>query len=356
MDQEAPLQFPKFRTARRVAGIVLLTCGLVACQRASSPSGAAAPSGLAARVNGKDITRAEVEKHYRVRTFDMPQKPAGDAEQMLKLEILRDLITGELMAQKAAQLKLAPTDAEVDTELRTLKGSSSDADFKKSLDDRGITEADLRQDLARNLLTQKVVANQLGSKTQISDPEIQQFYEANKQTFLIPETQYRVGIIVVRESPPAGAPSPGGEAVQGAVKVRMAAERLQAGDEFGLVARQFSDDPQTAQVGGDLGYQPAAALDRLGPSPKAAVLRMQVGEVSPALSVPGGYFLLKLLGKREQGQLALDNPEVRQAIQQELQGRRDQLLRAAFTEQIYNEARVENHLAREILGQGQPTP
>jgi len=350
------LRFAKCRTARRLAGIVLLACGFFGCQRASSPSGAAGPAGLAARVNGKDISRAEVEKHYRVRVFDMPQKPAGDAEQILKLEILRDLITGELMAQKAEQLKIAPTDAEVDTEFRTLKGNASDADFKKSLDDRGIAEADLRRDMARNLLTQKVVANQLGSKTQISDPEMQRFYEENKQTFLVPETQYRVGLIVVAENAPAGTPPPGGAAVQGVAKVRMAAARLQAGDEFGLVARQFSDDPQTAQAGGDLGYQPAAALDRLGPSPKTALLGMKVGEVSPALSVPGGYFLVKLLGKREQGQLTLENPEVRQAVQQELQGRRDQLLRSAFTEQLHNEARVENHLAREILSPGQKAP
>lgn len=350
------MRFAKFSSARRLAGILLLACGFFGCQRASSPSGAAGPAGLAARVNGKDIPRAEVEKHYRVRVFDMPQKPAGDAEQILKLEILRDLITGELMAQKAEQLKLAPTDAEVDTEFRTLKGNASDADFKKSLDDRGIIEADLRRDLARNLLTQKVVANQLGSKTQISDPEMQRFYEENKQTFLVPETQYRVGLIVVAENATAGTPLPGGEAVQGAAKVRMAAARLQAGDEFGLVARQFSDDPQTAQAGGDLGYQPAAALDRLGPSPKTALLGMKVGEVSPVLSVPGGYFLVKLLGKREQGQLTLENPEVRQAVQQELQGRRDQLLRSAFTEQLHNEARVENLLAREILSQVQKAP
>jgi parvulin-like peptidyl-prolyl isomerase len=83
---------------------------------------------------------------------------------------------------------------------------------------------------------------------------------------------------------------------------------------------------------------------------------MKVGEVSPVLSVPGGYFLVKLLGKREQGPLTLENPEVRQAVQQELQTRRDQLLRAAFTEQLYNEARVENHLAREILSQLQKAP
>jgi peptidyl-prolyl cis-trans isomerase SurA len=135
----------------------------------------------------------------------------------------------------------------------------------------------------------------------------------------------------------------------GSEKARAAASRLQAGDDFGQVARQFSDDPQTAQAGGDLGYQPAAALDRLGAGPKAAVLRLPVGDVTPVLTVPGGFLVLKLLGKREPGQLTLENPEVRHMVQQELQSRRDQLLRAAFTEQLHNEARIENFLAREVL-------
>jgi peptidyl-prolyl cis-trans isomerase SurA len=76
---------------------------------------------------------------------------------------------------------------------------------------------------------------------------------------------------------------------------------------------------------------------------------LQVNEVTPVLTVPGGYLLLKLLGRREPGQLTLENPEVRHAVQQELQGRRDQLLRSAFTEQLHNEARIENFLAREVL-------
>ena len=338
-------------------GILLLALASPACQRTPSSdpsSSAASPGGVAARVNGKEIPHADVETYYQARVFDMEQKPTGDAINILKLELLNDLITGELMTQKAEQLNLQPTEAEIDAEVQIVKGNIPEEQFRSSLEQRGLTEADLRRDLTRNLLTQKVVDHQISSRSQIAEPEIQGFYEENKQTFLIEETQYRVGVIAVAENPPPGAGNPATASMAGAEKIRAAQGRLQAGEDFGQVARQFSDDPQSAQIGGDLGYQPAAALDRLGAGPKAAVIRLPVGDVTPVLTVPGGFLLLKLLGRQEPGQLTLENPEVRHMVQQELQSRRDQLLRAAFTEQLHNEARIENFLAREVLAGSQP--
>src|SRR3990172_1724369 len=66
-----------------------------------------------------------------------------------------------------------------------------------------------------------------------------------------------------------------------------------------------------------------------------------------------GYRILKLLEKREAGQVQLSDPQVQQSIRSELTNRKQQLLSAAFSEQLHNEARVENLLAREILGQYQ---
>ena len=134
LSERLPWRNGSVRSLRNLAGIVLLACGFAGCQRSPSPSGAAEPSAVAARVNGKDIARAEVEKYLRVRIYGQPQKPTGDAEKILRLEVLRELVTGEIMAQKAGQLKLQPTAAEIEAEVRKLKGNVSDAEFKMSLD------------------------------------------------------------------------------------------------------------------------------------------------------------------------------------------------------------------------------
>ena len=97
------------------------------CQRAAQNNT------TAAQVNGKAVPRAEVEKYFRLRTQQMPQKPAGDMANLMKLEILRELIASEVMLQKAAQLKLLPTDAEVEAEVKKVRGSASEEEFRKTI-------------------------------------------------------------------------------------------------------------------------------------------------------------------------------------------------------------------------------
>jgi peptidyl-prolyl cis-trans isomerase SurA len=76
---------------------------------------------------------------------------------------------------------------------------------------------------------------------------------------------------------------------------------------------------------------------------------MKPGDLTPVVRVEGGYFLFRLSGKREPGQHDLKSPEVQESIRTELEGRKRQLLSTAFSEQIHNEARVENFLAREVV-------
>lgn len=336
-----------------VLGLALWAFGGAGCRRASQPG----PE-VAARVNGRDILRSEVESYLRFRTQDLQQKPSGEAANILKLEILRELIEGEIMAQRAEQLKVQPTDSEVAAELKQLQGPASEEEFRKTLQQRGINEADLRKEIGRSLTIRKVVENQVRSKIQVSEAEVSRFFEENKEAFNLKEPHYRIGVIAVSTDPASPITNLRNDKAlneeQALRKMQSLETRIQAGEDFQQLAREYSEDPQTAQMGGDLGYQPGSSLDRFGPAFKATILKMQVGEVTPVVRAEGGYWLFKLLGKREPGQQDLKNPEVQQSIREELQNRKQQLLSAAFSEQLHNEARVENFLTREILTSFQP--
>jgi peptidyl-prolyl cis-trans isomerase SurA len=71
--------------------------------------------------------------------------------------------------------------------------------------------------------------------------------------------------------------------------------------------------------------------------------------MTPVVRAESSYWLFKLLGKREPGQYDLTNAEVKESIRTELQGRKQQLLTAAFSEKLHNDARVENFLANEVV-------
>jgi peptidyl-prolyl cis-trans isomerase SurA len=334
-----------------VIGVLLLAAAGLGCNRGGAGGGGAA--GVAARVNGKEISVAQVDSYFKVRTADLPEKPTGDAADIAKLEILRQLIETEIMSQKAEELKLKPTDTEIDAQLKNLKGSTSDDVFKKTLTDRGISEIDLRREISQNLMMEKVVENQVGSRVQVTDADIQKFYDANKPSFNVTETLYRIGVIAVTSDPNAQVNNLQNDKAlneeQAIRKIQMIESRARAGEDFQNLARDYSEDPQSAQLGGDLGYQPDAILARFGGSFKDTVLKMKVGDMTPVIRVDNSYWLFKLLGRREPGQYDLTNAEVKESIRSELKSRKQQLLTAAFSEKLHNDARVENLLANQVL-------
>ncbi|HWP84726.1 MAG TPA: SurA N-terminal domain-containing protein [Terriglobia bacterium] len=331
-------------------GVALLAAG-VGCNRGGTGSGEA--SEAAARVNGKAISRAEVESYFKVRTADMPEKPTGDAANLVKLEILRQLIETEIMSQKAQELKLTPTEAEIEAQLKNLKGPASEEQFQKALSERGVTVADLRREITQNLMMEKLVENQVGSRIQVSEEEINKFYEENKAAFNVTETVYRIGVIAVSGDPNAPVNNARNDKAlneeMAIRKIQMLETRARAGEDFQMLAREYSEDPQSARLGGDLGYQPAALLERFGTNFKDTIVKMQVGDMTPIIRADNSYWLFKLLGKRAPGQYDLTNPEVKQSIRSELLARKQQLLTAAFSEKLHNDARVENFLANEIM-------
>ena len=308
---------------------------------------------IAARVNGRNILRTDVERYFNIRSQDLPQKPAGDAVALLKMEILHELIEREIMAQRAEQLKLQAKDSEVDAQIQDLRGSATPEEFRKDLERRGFGEQAMRNEVRRTLSVQQLVKDQVTSKVQISDAEVSRFFEENKEKFNIKEVQYHIGQILVTGNPSVPVANLKNDKAlnndQALSKVNRLAGQLQAGENLQQLARDYSEAPQTARTGGDLGYQPVSSLERLGPSLGQALLKMKVGEVTPVIKTPEAFWILKLLGKREPGQQTLQDPEVAESIRGELQNRRQQLLTAAFSEQLNNQSRVENFLAQEIL-------
>ncbi len=335
---------------RFLLGLVVLVSLAAGCNKQGQQ---AAGGGVAARVNGKEILRSEVEAQFAFRIKDAPQKPDAEAANLVKLEILRDLIEAEIMNQKAAQLKVAPGDAEIAARLKAVQGEVSDAEFNKTLDARGVKPEDLKKEIARTLTVEKVVENQVRNKAKVSDQELTDFYTKNKEVFNVKENLYRLGVIAVTGDP-------GGQVNNltndKALNPAMATTKMQAiegrakmGEDFAQLARALSEDPQTTQAGGDLGYQPESSLDRFGPQFKAQVMKLKVGDLVPVIRTEEGLWLFKLTGRREPGQHDLSNAEVKLSIREELEGRRQQLLTAAFSEQLHNEARIENFLVGEVL-------
>jgi peptidyl-prolyl cis-trans isomerase SurA len=348
---------------RRALLPLVLTLATVAGACQSTPAAPPSPPSVSpdvwAVVDGREIRREEVEKAYR-RTA--PPNPAISEDEAItaKLNLLDQMITQDIMLAKAKELKIVLPESELDAAFNEGKKNIPDDAFNKELATRNLTATDMREALSRDLTAQKVMEREVTSKITVTDQDITDFFQANKAQFNLPEDAFHIAQIVVTPVRDAGLNNRTGDdatTVQAAAaKVQMLMERLKAGAPFGELAMNYSEDPQSAPHGGDVGLVPISALRRAAPQLRDAVMKAKPGNVS-VVSMDGGHTIVALVATQAAGQRDPSMPEVRNGITATLRGRKEQLLRTAYLEAVRNKAQVVNHEAQRIVdSQGKLPP
>ncbi|HTB98591.1 MAG TPA: SurA N-terminal domain-containing protein [Terracidiphilus sp.] len=338
-----------------VAGGLVLAA-ISGCHRPPSPD-------VVATVNGKDIQKAELEKDYRLSLGDNPQQPSAEQADIVRLNILHQLIEDEIIQQRAAKLNLAASDEDVNAKLTEMKAPYTQEEFDNQLKQRNITLDDLKRDIRRSLTREKLLNKEIESKINITDSDITGYYNAHKSEFNLIEPQYRLAQIVAAEgATPANGSVPGKVVSDADAKRKIQAlyNRLRSGDDFGALANQFSDDSNTASNGGDMGFINESALHN-DQAAYDAINKLKPGEISEPMPVYGntgperrviGYAVYKLLAREPAGQRALNDPRVQQTIRQGLRDSHAQLLKNAYFEMLHDQAAVRNYYAEQILKNG----
>ena len=134
-------------------------------------------------------------------------------------------------------------------------------------------------------------------------------------------------------------------------KIKMVEAQLKGGADFAMLAQNYSEDPNTAPNGGDLGFIQDSALEKASIELRRLLAQMKPGQVSPIIRTPEGFRIFKLISREPAGQRELTDPNVQQSIREQLLNRKDQLYKAAYYEVARNEARVQNFLASSIAEQ-----
>lgn len=302
-------------------------------------------------VDGRTIEREDVDKAY---SMVVAPGAAPSVEEMLnvKLNVLDEMITQDILVQRATELGVQATDVEVDNAMAEQKRSMSDEDFTSQLGARGLTIDDLRESVRRDISAQKLIQREILDRIAISDEDIAAFYNANREQFNLDEPHFRLAqILVTPQRDPNLQNRLGDDAAtadEAKRKADMLTQRLRDGGEFVQLAMDYSEDPQTVATGGDLGLVPESALDNLPPTLAKAVRSMEPGTAS-TLSIGPNYVLLMLISREPAGQRDLGTPAVRDGIRDLLLARRQQLLQQAFVANLRESAEVENHLASRIV-------
>jgi peptidyl-prolyl cis-trans isomerase C len=299
-----------------------LSAALLVASLTTVLSASAADGPVAARVNGSAITAAQVDK--------LAQRMAaaqGSSPDAAKPEALQALIDIEVITQQAKVDKIAAPTAEVDQHLNEIKSRYPTPEaFQQALATNHATEAELRSDLTRTTLVQKVLDQHI--TVSIAPDAAEQFYKANQEKFQH-GAEVRVSHILFL-TPPNGDSN--------AVKERAVAAlaRVKKGEDFGKLAKELSDDPDSKDKGGDIGFIPhEGAIKEFAD----AAFALKPGEVSDVVETKYGYHIIKVTDVRAAGvtPLADVKPEVEAFLKDQERDKQQQ----AYVEGLKKKAKID---------------
>jgi peptidyl-prolyl cis-trans isomerase SurA len=305
-------------------GGALLTAAFAASvfAQAAAPARPAAPAAGAvsrapivtldrviAVVNDEALTQWDLNEQRRIVLQQMKasnvQPPSSD---VLDKQLLERLINERAVLQHAKDNGIRVDDTTVErTILRVAEENKLSADdFRKVLEKEGITYAQYREDLRRQLVVQRVREREVDSKLNVSEAEVDN-YLATVAAQAGGENEYLLSHIYVTLPEQATAD----QIEQRRRKAEAALAEVKQGKDFAQVAATYSDAPD-ALTGGSLGWRTPARL----PSVFADYVRnMKKGDVSTVLRSPGGFHIVKLDDQRGRNQpMVVDQTHARHIL------------------------------------------
>ena len=161
--------------------------------------------GIVVRVGDRIITRTQYERRLRDQYAEIDHNAPADRKAAMKetarLGLTNELISELLIKDRADRLGITVTDAELKEAVGRLKqqyGITTDEQFEQSLSSSGLTRTEMEARLRDTLTTNKVFGRELRSREQLSDSELRERYNREKDSFRLPERPHLREIVVLK--------------------------------------------------------------------------------------------------------------------------------------------------------------
>jgi peptidyl-prolyl cis-trans isomerase C len=244
-----------------------------------------------ARVNGVAIPAADLQKALNAfnKSPAAAQVPPGKEKDVQKF-LLNQMLNGELMYQLAQKTPVKDMDKQIHDAVAKLKTRfKTEDDYKKGLQEQGVSEKDLRELIRRNVVIESYIEQNIVPNQKVTDAEVKEFYDKNPETFTQPE-QVRASHILLT----VDAKAPDADKKKAKAKAEELLKKIKAGADFAKLAQENSGCPSSKQ-GGDLGYFGKGQMVK--PFEETA-FTLKPGEVSGIVETQFGYHIIKLVEKK----------------------------------------------------------
>ena len=251
-------------------------------------------------VNGQEISvgnyekilalnKSTMEAYYGSEIWSEEVEEGLTYEDTLKEMVLASMVTAEVIYLEAEKEGVAPTDEEVQEEIANFNESIvDDTDYQEQLKSIGIDDEFLKFQFARDLANLNLKAKYI-DELDISDSELQTYYDENKDDFYTDTVT--ASHILISTQDDEGNELTGEDLEKAETEAKEVLAKVNAGEDFAELAKEYSDDPGSAESGGELST--FGRDNNLVEEFSNASFELKTGEVSELVKTDYGYHIIK---------------------------------------------------------------
>ena len=285
-------------------------------------------------VNGKDIIQGEVEKELQNILMQyqgrVPPQQMVQLQSQFKKQAVESLINKQLLFEETDKQNIEASVEDIDAEVKKVAAQFETPEkFKERLEQMGMSEEKLREDIKQNYRIEKLLKSKLPPIT-VTDEDISLFYKENPENFSVPE-QIQASHILLSLEPDSS------DEVKKEKQSELQAvlEKIKKGDDFAELARKHSDCP-SKEKGGELGSFPRGAMVKAF---EDVAFNLKKDEVSDVVETQFGFHIIKLTGRTEASTTPIE--QVKDKISTYLETQKQSKEVAAYLETLRSAAKID---------------
>lgn len=261
------------------------------------------PDNAVAEVNGKVITREDLDFRMDKLRATYGELPATDSEEYKELErqTVEIMVNEEIIAFEAEEMDIHVTDDEVEEEIEARQEAVGGKEiYEQQLEVAGTTLAREMEQMRKDLLFRKVNAEVVKDAPRVTEEQALAYYNENAEQFNVPEEMREVRHILVATE----------------AEANDVLARLNAGEDFSALAAELSLDESNASLGGQLGEH-GTVSNQFVPEFSAAMAALPVGQYSDPVQTSFGFHIIEVTAIIPPGMRPFE--EVKESLIQQMQ-------------------------------------